>query len=159
MMVRICFVCLGNICRSPTAEGVFKARLAARHPTAKLYIDSAGTAGYHVGAPADERSHEAAARRGYKLTSRAAQFKPEDFERFSLILAMDRENLSNLQRICPDSFEGELRLFREFDSEAELGAVVPDPYYGGARGFEDVLDICERSADGLIDHLETSKLI
>ena len=88
-MVRICFVCLGNICRSPTAEGVFKARLAARHPDAKVDIDSAGTAGYHVGALADERSR-AAARRGYELTSRAAQFKPEDFDRFSLILAMDR---------------------------------------------------------------------
>lgn len=158
-MVRICFVCLGNICRSPTAEGVFKARLAARHPDAKVDIDSAGTAGYHIGAPADERSRDAAARRGYELTSRAAQFKPEDFERFSLILAMDRENLSNLERICPPSFTGELRLFRDFDSEAEAGAVVPDPYYGGSSGFENVLDICERSADGLIEHLESSKLI
>ena len=158
-MVRICFVCLGNICRSPTAEGVFKARLAARHPNAKVSIDSAGTAGYHVGSPADERSRDAAARRGYELTSRAAQFKREDFENFSLILAMDNENLSNLRKLCPESFTGELRLFRDFDSKASPGAEVPDPYYGGASGFENVLDICERSADGLIDHLTSSELI
>ena len=158
-MVRICFVCLGNICRSPTAEGVFRARLAAKHPDAEVYIDSAGTAGYHVGAQADQRSREAASRRGYDLTSRAAQFQPEDFQKFSLILAMDHENLSNLRKICPNSFEGELRLFRDFDPKADVDAVVPDPYYGGSSGFEDVLDICERSADGLIDHLKSSHLI
>ena len=121
-MVRICFVCLGNICRSPTAEGVFKHRLALAHPSAEIHIDSAGTAGYHVGAAADHRSREAAVRRGYELTSRAAQFKAEDFETFSFILAMDTENLANLEKMRPDSFRGELRLFRDFDPEAEPGA-------------------------------------
>lgn len=159
MMVRICFVCLGNICRSPTAEGVFRQRLHDAYPNAQVYIDSAGTAGYHVGAEADHRSRKVAAQRGYDLTSRAAQFTPKDFERFSLVLAMDNENLANLKAICPESFDGELRLFRDFDPEAKPGASVPDPYYGGPSGFEDVLDMCERTSDGLIEHLTSSGLI
>lgn len=158
-MYRICFVCLGNICRSPTAEGVFRQRLQAAHPEASVEIESAGTAGYHVGAPADSRSRAVAARRGYALTSRAAQFTAKDFARFSLVLAMDTENLSNLEAICPDSFDGELKLFRDFDPQAESGASVPDPYYGGERGFEEVLDMCERTSDALIQHLKSSGLL
>ena len=154
MSYRICFVCLGNICRSPTAEGVFKHRLRSLYPEAAVQIESAGTAGYHVGASADPRSRAAASERGYSLESRAAQFKPQDFSRFSLILAMDTENLANLEAIAPTSFDGDLRLFREFDPLAEPGASVPDPYYGGPRGFEDVLDLCERTSDGLIAHLK-----
>ena len=158
-MFRICFVCLGNICRSPTAEGVFRHRLQKTYPNAQVHIDSAGTAGYHVGAAADQRSRNVAAKRGYELTSRAAQFRAEDFARFSMVLAMDQENLSNLRAICPDSFDGELRLFRDFDPEAKPGASVPDPYYGGSSGFEDVLDMCERTSDGLIEHLKSSGLL
>ena len=109
MSYGICFVCLGNICRSPTAEGIFRHRLSSFYPEAKIYIDSAGTAGYHEGALADPRSRAAASERGYKLESRAAQFKTNDFSRFSLILAMDSENLRNLQAIAPSSFAGELR--------------------------------------------------
>ena len=149
----ICFVCLGNICRSPTAEGIFRHRLSSLYPEAEINIDSAGTAGYHEGALADPRSRAAASARGYKLESRAAQFKTNDFNRFSLILAMDTENLRNLQAIAPSSFAGELRLYRDFDPQAESGASVPDPYYGGSRGFEDVLDMCERTSDGLIAYL------
>ena len=94
MSYGICFVCLGNICRSPTAEGIFRQRLSSLYPEAKIHIDSAGTAGYHEGARADPRSRAAAAERGYQLDSRAAQFKPNDFSRFSLILAMDTEKSS-----------------------------------------------------------------
>ena len=152
--MRICFVCLGNICRSPTAEGVFKHIVQARYPSAGITVESAGTAGYHVGARADSRSRDVARTRGYDLDSRAAQFRTEDFQRFDLVLAMDTENLENLRAICPDEFDGELRLFRDFDPEAAPGASVPDPYYGGPRGFEEVLDMCERTSEAILQHLK-----
>jgi protein-tyrosine phosphatase len=147
--MKILFVCLGNICRSPTAEVVFRTIAAREAPELALEVDSAGTAGYHAGEPADRRTREAAARRGYDLSSRRARIvEPGDFERFDLILAMDRQNLSVLERRAPPHARGRLRMFLEFAPEA--GATeVPDPYYGGPNGFEDVLDLIEAASRGL----------
>jgi protein-tyrosine phosphatase len=151
--VRILFVCLGNICRSPTAEAVLRSLAAREAPELALEIDSAGTAGYHVGEPPDPRTRAAAARRGYDLSAlRARVVEPADFERFDLILAMDRENLRVLRRRAPGSAHERLRLFLEF-AAAAIAEDVPDPYYGGANGFEEVLDLVESAARGLLAHL------
>jgi len=151
--VRILFVCLGNICRSPTAEAVLRALAAREAPELALEVDSAGTAGYHVGEPPDPRTRQAAARRGYDLTGlRARVVAPEDFERFDLILAMDRENLRVLQRRAPPIAHERLRLFLEFGPQGG-SEDVPDPYYGGPNGFEEVLDLVEAATRGLLRHL------
>jgi protein-tyrosine phosphatase len=151
--MQILFVCLGNICRSPTAEGVLRVLAAREAPELPLEIDSAGTAGYHVGEPPDPRMCHAAARRGYDLSGlRARVVEPADFERFDLILAMDQENLRVLKRRAPAPAHERLRLFLEFAPESET-AEVPDPYYGGAPGFEQVLDLVESAARGLLAHL------
>jgi len=152
--VRILFVCLGNICRSPTAEGVLRALAAREAPELTLEIDSAGTASYHVGQPPDARTRAAAARRGYDLSAlRARVVEPLDFEHFDLILAMDRDNLKALRRRAPDTAHERLRLFMEFAAHAGAPQEVPDPYYGGPNGFEEVLDLVESAARGLIAHL------
>jgi protein-tyrosine phosphatase len=151
--MKILFVCLGNICRSPTAEAVLRALAAREAPELSLEVDSAGTSGYHLGQPPDPRTRQAAARRGYDLNAlRARIVEPADFERFELILAMDRENLSVLRRRAPSSAHERLRLFLEF---APQGAPedVPDPYYGGPNGFEEVLDLVEAATRGLLTHL------
>ena len=151
--MRVLFVCLGNICRSPTAEAVLRTVAAREAPELSLEVDSAGTSGYHLGQPPDPRTRQAAARRGYGLTAlRARIVEPTDFERFDLILAMDRENLSVLRRRAPSSAHERLRLFLEF---APQGAPqdVPDPYYGGPNGFEEVLDLVEVATRGLLMHL------
>ena len=151
--MRILFVCLGNICRSPTAEVVFRAVAQRDAPELVLEIDSAGTAAYHVGELPDQRMRQAAARRGYDLsTLRARVVEPDDFEHYDLILAMDRENLRVLERRAPSEARGRLRLFLEFAPEAGVSE-VPDPYYGGPNGFEDVLDLIEAASRGLIEHL------
>jgi protein-tyrosine phosphatase len=151
--MRVLFVCLGNICRSPTAEGVLRALAAREAPELALEVDSAGTAGYHVGEPPDPRTRQAAARRGYDLSElRARVVEPGDFERFDLILAMDRENLQVLRRRAPAQAHERLRLFLEFAPE-EAAADVPDPYYGGPNGFEEVLDLVEAASHGLLAHL------
>ena len=151
--MRILFVCLGNICRSPTAEAVFRAVAAREMPDLALEIDSAGTAAYHVGELPDRRTREAAARRGYDLsTLRARVVEADDFEHYDLILAMDRENLRTLERSAPPEARERLRLFLEFAPEAGVSE-VPDPYYGGPNGFEDVLDLIEAASRGLIEHL------
>lgn len=151
--MRILFVCLGNICRSPTAEVVFRAVAAREAPEMELEIDSAGTAAYHVGELPDRRTRQAAARRGYDLSRlRARVVDPGDFERFDLILAMDRENLRALERRAPAHARERLRLFLEFAPEAGISE-VPDPYYGGPNGFEDVLDLIEAASRGLLEHL------
>ncbi len=150
--MKILFVCLGNICRSPTAEAVLRALAAREAPDLGLEVDSAGTADYHVGEPPDPRTRQAAARRGYDLsTLRARIVEPRDFEQFDLILAMDRENLGVLRRRAPASTHERLRLFLEF-GPGELQD-VPDPYYGGPNGFEEVLDLVEATARGLLRHL------
>jgi len=152
--VAVCFVCLGNICRSPTAEGVFLALAEERGLRAEIRIDSAGTSGWHVGEAADKRSRATARERGVDLPSRSRQFSEEDFEHFDYVLAMDRANLQELHSLAPDGEALEkVHLFRDFDPEGPKGTDVPDPYYGGSHGFDDVFDLCEASARGLLDHL------
>jgi len=151
--MRILFVCLGNICRSPTAEAVLRTLAAREAPELSIEVDSAGTAGYHVGEPPDPRTRAAAARRGYQMQAlRARIVEPADFERFDLILAMDEENLRVLRGRAPAVAHERLRLFLEF-APAGMPAEVPDPYYGGPNGFEEVLDLAEAAARGLLDHV------
>ena len=144
---------MGNICRSPTAEGVLRTLAAREAPELALEVDSAGTAAYHVGQPPDPRTRAAAARRGYDLSAlRARSIESADFERFDLILAMDRENLTALRRRAPAHAHERLRLFLEFCAD-EAPEEVPDPYYGGPNGFEEVLDLVESATRGLLAHL------
>jgi len=149
----ILFVCLGNICRSPTAEGVFRARAARAGLGEHLEIDSAGTGDWHVGQPPDRRAIAAAAGRGYDLAGlRARQVSTEDFSRFGWILAMDRANLRDLAALRPRSFGGHLGLF--LDVAPALGLrEVPDPYYGGDDGFARVLDLIETASDALLNRV------
>ena len=151
--MKILFVCLGNICRSPTAEGVFRAIAARDAPDLTIEVDSAGTAGYHIGEPPDARTRQAASRRGYDLSAlRARIVEPRDFENFDLILAMDRENLNVLRHRAPVDAHERVRLFLEFAPDATV-TEVPDPYYGGPNGFEEVLDLVEAATHGLLQHL------
>ncbi|MEO6775115.1 MAG: low molecular weight protein-tyrosine-phosphatase [Kofleriaceae bacterium] len=158
--MRIVFVCLGNICRSPTAEGVMRHAIEAAGLGAHTVLDSAGTGAWHVGEPPDPRSRRAAGKRGYDLELlRARQFVVQDFAAFDLVVAMDRQNLADLERLAA-TCSGPLppiRLLRSFDPSAPPGAEVPDPYSGGATGFEEVLDICERACAGLVEHVQASR--
>lgn len=150
---RIIFVCLGNICRSPTAEAVFRALAAREAPELSLSVESAGTAGYHVGSAPDARAQAAARRRGYEMSGlRARTIERRDFERFDLLLAMDRSNWSALQQLAPQPARGRVRLFLEFAPDAGV-LEVPDPYYGGPNGFEQVLDLIEAASRGLLREL------
>jgi protein-tyrosine phosphatase len=153
---RVLFVCLGNICRSPTAEGVIRAIAASEYPALALSAASAGTANYHVGEPPDQRTVAAARRRGYDLSSqRARQIGPDDFERFDYVLAMDRANLAVIERQRPTGARAAVGLFLDFAPDS--GCVeVPDPYYGGPDEFERVLDLCEAGAHGLLRKLSLS---
>lgn len=156
MPVHVCFVCLGNICRSPTADGVMVRLVEEAGLTAEVVVDSAGTSAYHVGDGADRRSAAVALERGYALTSLSRQFVSADWARFDYVLAMDRANLRTLQRLSgAGDFTGTLALFRDFDAASPGGADTPDPYYGGPDGFDEVLDICERGCAGLLDHICT----
>jgi protein-tyrosine phosphatase len=150
--VRILFVCMGNICRSPTAEGVMRHVLREEGLADAVGLDSAGTGGWHAGAPPDARATAAAQARGIRLDGAARQVRRADFVDFDLILAADRENLADLRAIAPPGTESKVRLLREFDpgSEGAPDLDVPDPYYGGARGFEDVLDLVEAACRGLV---------
>jgi protein-tyrosine phosphatase len=154
--MRLLFVCMGNICRSPTAEGVMRRLLADAGLDHAIEIDSAGTGGWHAGAAPDPRATEAARRRGIALEGAARQVVPEDFERFDLLLCADRDNVRDLRAFAPDAEAMErVHLLREFDPAA-AGAPdldVPDPYYGGPSGFEDVLDQVEAACRGLLDHV------
>jgi protein-tyrosine phosphatase len=151
--MRILFVCMGNICRSPTVEGVFRRLAQERAPHLPLEIDSAGTHDYHVGEPPDSRAVSAAARRGIDLRGlRARQVSDADFERFDLILAMDRLNYVTLVERAPEEFRERIRLFMEFAAGRTVDD-VPDPYYGGPPGFEQVLDLAEEAAAGLLDEV------
>lgn len=152
-MIQVLFVCTGNICRSPTAEGVFRAAVERLGLSATVTADSAGTHGYHVGDPPDERAIAAACRRGVDLRSlRARQVVSADFELFDLILAMDRGHLDWLMRRCPADRRSRVRLFLDF-APAFAGQDVPDPYYGGMGDFERTLDLIEAGADGILRHL------
>ena len=148
----VLFVCMGNICRSPTAEGVFRHFVEQEGLSDRIEIDSAGTHAYHVNEPADRRASAAAARRGYSLEGiRARRVEAADFVRFNYIIAMDRDNLAMLQQQLPEEHETRLHLFLEFSGGQE--SEVPDPYYGGAAGFERVLDLVEAASRGLLETL------
>lgn len=154
-MVKVLFVCMGNICRSPTAQGVFEALVEREGLAQHIGIDSAGTHAYHVGEPPDQRSQQAAKRRGIDLsTQRARKVRPEDFFEFDYVLAMDRSNYEILRDTCHPDYQDRLRLFLEFAPQ-HGEQDVPDPYYGGAQGFERVLDLIEAAAAGLLAELRT----
>jgi protein-tyrosine phosphatase len=151
--MRVLFVCMGNICRSPTAEGVFRAYARREAPELDLELDSAGTHDYHVGEPPDPRTVRAAARRGIDLSGlRARQVEDADFERFDLIVAMDEQNRSLLAGRSPARYRERIRLMLEFAPAASTRE-VPDPYYGGASGFDEVLDLLEDASPGLLEEL------
>jgi protein-tyrosine phosphatase len=145
--VRILFVCMGNICRSPTAEGVMRHLLAERGLEDEIEVQSAGTGGWHAGSPPDARSTRAAAARGITLEGAARQVTRADFEDFDLLVAMDRDNLADLRAIAPPGTEHKIRLL------LGEGRDVPDPYYGGPHGFENVLDLVETACERLLDEL------
>jgi protein-tyrosine phosphatase len=147
--LKILFVCLGNICRSPTVEGVARQLARQEFPTLPLHFDSAGTASYHIGAAPDPRTQEAARLRGYDLSSlRARQLSTSDFEHFDLLLAMDAENLQEMRALAPIKARDRARLFLSYAPALEIRA-VPDPYYGGPEGFETVLDLAEHGCRAL----------
>ncbi len=149
----ILFICMGNICRSPTAEGVFRKLIADRGVAHLFEVDSAGTHAYHIGNPPDRRSIDAAKRRGIDLTTlRARKVEPADFQRFHLLLAMDEENLALLHGMAAPEEQGRVKLYLEY-ARRNSRREVPDPYYGGANGFEDVLDLVEDAAEGLLESL------
>lgn len=148
-MVKVLFVCMGNICRSPTAQGVFERLVADCELGDLIEIDSAGTHAYHVGERPDERATVAAQKRGVDLTTqRARRVAADDFDRFDYVVAMDRSNFEDLAASCPAGQETKLRLFMEFAEHA--ASEVPDPYYGGVTGFERVLDMIELASAGLL---------
>jgi len=152
--VRILLICMGNICRSPMAEGMLRQRVAERNFPATVEIDSAGTHGYHDGARPDPRAQAAAERRGFDIsTLRARRVTAADFERFDLLVAMDDDNVSALLELAGTAHQHKIRLLLEF-AEDEESRNVPDPYYGGMLGFERVLDLLEASMAGLLDEME-----
>jgi len=152
--VSVLMVCLGNICRSPMAEGVLRHILEEEGLDGRIRVDSAGTGSWHVGEFPDLRSVRTAATHGVSLSGTARQVRPEDFRNFDYIVAMDQSNLEDLESIRDDTGGGaSLYLLREFDPDGGPGAEVPDPYYGGPRGFEDVFAMVERSCRGLLAHI------
>lgn len=155
-MIKVLFVCMGNICRSPTAEGVFRKLLEQRRLDGRIEVDSAGTHGYHVGESPDPRTQRAAATRGYDLsTIRARKVTPADLEYFNFVLAMDKNNLEVLRTLCPPELSGRLDLFMRYSPNFDDDE-VPDPFYGLGHGFDLVIDMVEDAAKGLLDELEKS---
>lgn len=157
-MVKVLFVCMGNICRSPTAEGVFRHKVSEAGLEDQIHIDSAGTIAYHEGHPPDSRAQKAALKRGVDLSSqRARRVSGEDFEDFDLVIAMDSDNHYELEMICPPGYEDRLHMFLKF-AQNTRETEVPDPYYGGSGGFETVLDLIEDASEGLLHHLKYKRL-
>ncbi len=153
MKAKVLFVCMGNICRSPTAEAVFRHYVEMEGLADVIHIDSAGTHDYHIGEPPDSRTQRAAMQRGYDMSAlRGRQVEASDFVRFDYVLAMDEANLSILENLRPNDAKGHLGLFLEF-AERYNAREVPDPYFGGADGFEHVLDLVEDAAYGLLRHI------
>jgi protein-tyrosine phosphatase len=158
-VARVLFVCLGNICRSPTAEAVMARLVADAGLDGEIELDSAGTGAWHVGSPPDERATAAAAARGIAMRGTARQVRAEDFERFDLLLAMDAENHRSLRALAPDAAAAaKVRMLREFDpaSDGAASLDVPDPYYGGEDGFGRVLELVQAACAGLLDELRAA---
>ena len=152
--MRLLFVCLGNICRSPTAEGVMRALVRDAGLEGRVELDSAGTGAWHVGNPPDERATAAARERGIVMEGRARQIERSDFAEFDLIVAMDASNVADLRRIAPDeAARAKIRLLRDFDPSSDGELDVPDPYHGGARGFDDVFDLVHAACSALLEQL------
>jgi protein-tyrosine phosphatase len=152
-MVSVCFVCLGNICRSPTAEAVMRGMVERAGLAAVIRVESAGTGDWHVGQSPDPRTLAAAKRRGIRMTSKARQFRREDFGRYDYVLAMDDKNLADLRAMAPDGASGaKLRMFLSFDPASAPNASVPDPYHT-TDGFDEVIDLCEAACAPLLTYL------
>lgn len=157
-MTKVLFVCLGNICRSPTADGIFRQLVAREKLEQRIVVDSAGTGDWHIGKAPDARTVAAARQRGYDLSIlRARQVSAKDFAEFDYVLAMDKSNLMDLQRMKPSTYTGHMGLFLEFGARGDHHE-VPDPYYGGHDGFELVLDLVEDAAQGLLNHIRSNSL-
>jgi protein-tyrosine phosphatase len=158
-MVRVCFVCLGNICRSPTAEGIMLSLVEDVGLSHFIKVDSSGTSAFHVGEPADKRSRTTAEFHSVDLPSRARQFVSSDFEDFDYIVAMDTSNKSNIEHLVRNETDiQKVFLLCDFDSESSSRASVPDPYYGGPDGFEHVFQLCRRGCLGLLAHIRANNL-
>jgi protein-tyrosine phosphatase len=158
-VTRLLFVCLGNICRSPTGEGVMADLVRREGLEGEIVLDSAGTGAWHVGSPPDERASATATARGLTLGGVARRVELSDFEDFDLILAMDRSNLSDLHALAPDDeARAKVRLLREFDPDASGDLDVPDPYYGGPGGFEDVFDLVTAACEGLLEAIRAGSV-
>lgn len=156
--IKVLFVCLGNICRSPTAEGVFRELVARAGLSDQIKTDSAGTSGWHIGAKPDPRSLSAGKKRGYDFADlRARQATKQDFIDFDYVLAMDKANFRDLRALCPHGYEERLQMFLSFDSDAPV-TEVPDPYYGGPNGFDQVVTLIEGAAEGLLRHIKDHNL-
>ena len=152
--MRLSFVCLGNICRSPTAEAVMRHLIAEQRLEEKVLLDSAGLGDWHLGQARDARSQAVGKRRGIPLDGVARQFRGPDFARFDYVLAMDRQNRDGLLKLAPDAAaRAKVRLLRSFDPASPPDAEVPDPYYGGPQGFDEVFDICQAACEGLLAQL------
>ncbi|ODB94872.1 phosphotyrosine protein phosphatase [Candidatus Thiodiazotropha endoloripes] len=159
IQVNVLFVCMGNICRSPTAQGVFRDIVEKAGLSDRIITDSAGTIDYHVGGKPDRRARETANKRGIDLTDlRARQVRVSDFDQFDYVLAMDRSNYEDLSALCPSGEEHRLHLFMDF-APARKEQEVPDPYYGGAAGFENVFDMVEEASRGLLEHIRQQHLL
>ena len=157
-MVKVLFVCMGNICRSPTAEGVFTHLVHNSGLTDHIHIDSAGTHAYHIGKPPDSRAQAAARNRSIDLSSqRARKVQTSDFHEFDYIIAMDDSNIADLEYICPQGQQEKLHLFLSF-ADTVNDREVPDPYYGGEQGFEHVLDLVEKASEGLLNTIQKQHL-
>lgn len=158
-MIKVLFVCMGNICRSPTAHGVFESQVNKQGLVADIEVDSAGTHAYHVGEPPDQRASQTATKRGYDLSYiRARRVEMSDFEYFDYILAMDEDNYSILMSMAPNPNKNKVKLFLEY-APGRNETEVPDPYYGGARGFEHVLNLVEDASQGLLEAIRDKHLL
>lgn len=158
-VVRVLFVCMGNICRSPTAQGVFRHLVAQAGLSERIEVDSAGTHAYHIGEPPDPRAQQTARRHGVDLSGlRARRVRAEDFKRFDYVLAMDVENYRSLQEICPPGYEARLHLLMDFAPSC-TEREVPDPYYGGPSGFDRVFELIEQACEGLLTDIVQRHLL